>query len=130
LPVGRFIVALLISLSVPLLSQEYSVKAVEENTKKPLKGIPITLRYDCTSTGSGTKLKIHCKFIQRETDAAGIAHFPEAGSLRTIDDIYSLPIKYGMVCCDISQPKVPGTETMKFRRRTFGERLHWIFIGD
>lgn len=111
-------------------AQEYSVRAVDEATGKALRGIPITLRYDCTVTGTGIKAKIHCKFIQRRTDRDGLAHFPEAGSLHDIDDIFSLPIKWGAVCCDISKPVIPGTGTIKFRRRSVNEMLHWIFIGD
>ena len=113
-----------------LYGQEYSVRAVDAQSGKPLTGIPITLRYACIATGSGIKVKIHCKFIQRKTGADGIAHFPEAGTLNDIDDIFSLPITYRAVCCDISKPEIPGTGTIKFRRRSLGEMLHWIFIGD
>ncbi len=67
--------------------QEYSVKAVAVDSGKPLSGIPITLRYDCTYAG-----KARCKFIQRKTGSDGLAHLPEAGSLRDIDDIFSSPI--------------------------------------
>jgi hypothetical protein len=123
-------VLVLILSACQLSAQEYSVRAVEAQTGKVLRGIPITLRYDCKFTGSGINTKEHCKFIQRRTGADGIAHFPEAGSLKEIDDIFSLPISYGMVCCDIANPKIPGTGTMTFRRRSFGEMLHWIFIGD
>jgi len=122
---------------LPLLSpaqepqnQGYSVRAIDAQSGKPLRGIPITLRYSCTSTGAGLKLKIHCKFIQRKTGADGIAHFPEAGSLKDIDDIFSLPIRYGALCCDISNPVIPGTGTIKFRKRSLGQMLHWIFVGD
>jgi hypothetical protein len=102
-------VALLVSLSLPhqLYGQEYSIRAIDVKSGEPLKGIPITLRYDCTATGSAANIKMHCKFIQRKTGADGIAHFPEAGSLRDIDDIFSLPTTYGAVCCDISNPKIP-----------------------
>ena len=113
-----------------IFGQEYSVRAIDAGNGKRLKGIPITLRYACTSTGSGEKTKIRCKFIQRKTGNDGVAHFPEAGTLKDIDDIYSLPIKYGAICCDISNPVIPGTGTIKFRRRSFGEMLHWIFVGD
>jgi hypothetical protein len=87
-------------------------------------------RYDCTATGAGIKTKIHCKFLQRKTGPDGVAHFPEAGSLNVIDDIFSLPINYGMVCCDISKPVIPGVSTITFQRRSLGQTLHWIFIGD
>lgn len=125
-------VAFLIISSLPhqLYGQEFSVRAIDAKSGKPLKGIPITLRYACTATGSGPKTKIDCRFIQRKTGNDGLAHFPEAGSLKDIDDIFSLPIRYGMVCCDISNPVIPGTGTIKFERRSFGEMLHWIFIGD
>jgi hypothetical protein len=125
-------VALMTLIAFPnrLCGQEYSVRAIDANNGKPLKGIPITLRYACTSTGSGEKIQIHCKFIQRRTGRDGLAHFPEAGSLKDIDDIFSLPIEYGAVCCDISNPVIPGIGTIKFRRRSFGEMLHWVFIGD
>jgi hypothetical protein len=124
--------ATIAAMTVPLKldAQEYSVRAVDVNNGNALKGIPITLRYDCETKGSGAKTKIQCKFIQRETGNDGIAHFPEAGSLKEIDDIFSLPIAYGAVCCDISKPEIPGTGTIKFRRRSLGEMLHWIFIGD
>jgi hypothetical protein len=98
--------------------------------EKVLKGIPITLRYDCTATGAGIKTKIHCKFLQRETGPDGLAHFPEAGSLNDIDDIFSTPINDGMICCDISKPVIPGVGTITFQRRSLGQALHWIFIGD
>lgn len=110
--------------------QEYSVKAVDADYGKPLSGIPITLRYNCTYTGTGIHIKAHCQFIQRKTGSDGLAHFPEAGSLHDIDDIFSLPIAYGAVCCDISKPQIPGTGTITFKRRSLSERLHWIFIGD
>ena len=110
--------------------QEYSVRAVDADNGKPLNGIPITLRYDCTYTGTGINIKAHCQFIQRKTGPDGLAHFPEAGSLHDIDGIFSLPIAYGAVCCDISKPQIPGTGTIKFKRRTLSERLHWIFVGD
>ena len=113
-----------------LYGQEYSVRAVDAQSGKPLNGIPITLRYACVATVSGIKTKIHCKFIHRRTGADGIARFPEAGTLSDIDDIFSLPITYGAVCCDISKPEIPGMGTIKFRRRSLGAMLHWIFIGD
>src|SRR5271170_6594781 len=89
--------------------QEYSVKAVDVDTGKALAGIPINLRYDCAYTVKGVQTKVHCKVIQRKTGVDGLAHFPEAGALRNIDDIFSLPITYGAVCCDISKPQIPGT---------------------
>jgi hypothetical protein len=123
-------VLLLLALPQQLHAQEYSVAAIDLKSGKVLKGIPITLRYDCTATGTGIKTKIHCKFLQRKTETDGIAHFPEAGSLKGIDDIFSLPINYAMVCCDISKPVIPGTGSITFQRRSLGQTLHWIFIGD
>ncbi|HEY1731562.1 MAG TPA: hypothetical protein VGG15_07425 [Terriglobales bacterium] len=123
------IVILLTSLTASQ-AQEYSVRALDAESGKPLKDMPITLRYQCTSTGSGTKLNWHCKFIQRKTSEDGIAHFPEAGSLKDVEDIYSLPLLYSMVCCDISHPRIPGVGTMTFRKRSFQEVLHWVFVGD
>jgi hypothetical protein len=124
--------ALLVLLALPykLCGQEYSVQAIDVKNGKPLKGIPITLRYACTVTGSRAKTKVRCKFIQRNTGDDGIAHFPEAGSLKDIDDIFSLPISYGEVCCDIFNPVIPGMGTIKFERRSFGEMLHSIFVRD
>ena len=113
-----------------LAAQEYSVLAVDDSTGKNLSGIPITLRYACTYTGSGIDVKVHCKYIQRRTGADGLAHFPEAMSIKDFDDIYSLPITYGMTCCDITKPQIPGIGVMKFRKRSLSEALHWIFIGD
>jgi hypothetical protein len=110
--------------------QEYSVKAVDVDSGKPLAGIPINLRYDCVYTVKGAQTTVHCKVIQRKTDADGLARFPEAGSLHEIDDIFSLPIAYGAVCCDISKPQIPGTGTIKFKRRSLSEMMHWILIGD
>ncbi len=110
--------------------QEYSVRAVDASSGKTLKDIPITLRYDCTYEGTGLHINSHCKFIQRKTGQDGIAHFPEAGSLHAVDDIYSLPIEYGAVCCDITNPVSPGAGTIKFKRRTLAEMMHWIFAGD
>jgi hypothetical protein len=123
-------VLLLLGLPYQLHAQEYSIRAIDAKSGKVLKGIPITLRYDCTATGTGIKTKIHCKFLQRKTGSDGIAHFPEAGSLNEIDDIFSLPITYGMVCCDISKPVIPGMGTITFQRRSVGQTLHWIFVGD
>jgi hypothetical protein len=127
-----FSAALVCLLALPnnMTGQEYSVQAIDAKSGKPLKGIPITLRYECTASGTGIKTKVKCKFIQRKTGDDGFAHFPEAGSLRDIDDIFSLPIEYGAVCCDISKPVIPGTGTIKFQRRSLGEMLHWILIGD
>ena len=110
--------------------QEYSVKAVDVDGEKPLAGIPINLRYDCTFTAKGVQTKVHCKFIQRKTGADGLVHFPEAGLFHEIDDIFSLPIAYGAVCCDNPKPQIPGTGTIKFKRRSLGEMMHWILIGD
>jgi hypothetical protein len=110
--------------------QEYSVRAMDVDTGKTLADIPITLRYDCTYTGTGIATKAHCKFIQRRTGSDGLAHFPEAGSLKQIDDIFSLSITYGAVCCDITKPDIPGVGTIKFKQRTIGEMMHWIFVGD
>lgn len=122
---------LLLSLcAINVSAQEYAVRAVDAANGKPLAGIPITLRYDCTFTGSASNPKAHCKFIQRKTDSNGVAHFPEAGRIKEIDDIFSLPIEYGMVCCDIPDPKIPGTGTMTFKRRSVREMLQWIFVGD
>ncbi len=109
---------------------EYSVRAIDVDSGNPLKGIPITLRYDRLTTGSGIKTKVHCKFIQRKIGDEGTAHFPEAGSLKDIDDIFSTPIEYGTVCRDISKPVIPGTGIIKFKRRSLGEMLHWIFVRD
>jgi hypothetical protein len=124
--------AVLLFLGLPhqLHAQEYSVRAIDAKSGKVLKGIPITLRYDCTATGTGIKTKVHCKSIQRTTGSDGIAHFSEAGSLNDIDDIFSLPITYVMVCCDIFNPVIPGMGTITFKRRSLGETLHWIFVGD
>ena len=127
-----FIMALLSLTVFPLAmmtGQEYTVRAIEADSGKLLRGMPITLRYDCVYTGSGLKLKVKCKFIQRKTGADGLAHFPEAGSIPAIDDIFSLPIAYGAVCCDLTNPVVPGTGTIKFKRRTFGEMVQWIVAG-
>jgi hypothetical protein len=106
------------------------VRAINVESDKPLQGIPITLRYACITTGSGLKTKVRCKFIQRRTGVDGIAHFPEAASLKDIDDIYSLPITYGVVCCDISSPVIPGMGTIKFKRRSVAEILQWIVVGN
>lgn len=121
---------------VPLLcktaeAQGLTIHAVEDDTDKPLRGIPITLRYNCTAIGSGLKLKWHgCKWITRRTDKAGDAYFPEAPSLPDIDDVYSLPITYAMTCCDVQPKTFPSEATMKFKKRTLAEQLHWIFVGD
>jgi hypothetical protein len=123
------LLALLLS-SLYAIGQEYSVRAVDADTGKALTEIPITLRYDCTYTGTGLNVKAHCKFIQRRTGSDGVARFPEAGSLHQIDDIFSLPITYGAICCDITKPEIPGMGTIQFKRRSIGEMMHWIFVGD
>ncbi len=48
--------------------------------------------------------------LQRKTGPDRLAHFPEAGSLHGIDDIFSLPIAYGAVCCDLTTPVVLAPE--------------------
>ena len=120
----------ILSGSITVTAQEFTLKAVEADTGKPLTGIPITMRYGGTVTGTGANIKLHDKYIQRRTGRDGIAHFPEAGSLKDIDDVYSLPIAYGMVCCDVQPKTFPSTATMTFRKRTLRESLHWIFVGD
>ncbi|HEV2576365.1 MAG TPA: hypothetical protein VGU25_04050 [Acidobacteriaceae bacterium] len=123
--------ACVLPLSKSAEAQGLTIHAVEDGTNKPLRDIPITLRYNCTPVDSGLKLKWHgCKWIQRRTDKAGIASFPEAPSLPNIDDVYSLPITYGMTCCDVQPKSFPAEATMKFRKRTLAEQLHWIFVGD
>ena len=111
-------------------AQEYSVQAVDAQSGRPLKGIPIVLRYACTFSGSGTKAKEHCKFIHRKTDKKGIANFPEAGSLHDIDDIFPMSASYREICCDISNPVIPGTGKITFQHRSLREKLSWIFVGD
>ncbi len=107
------------------VAQEFSVHAVEDRTDKPLRDIPITLRYNCTPVGQGLDLKWKgCKWITRRTDKTGAAHFPEAGSLPDLDDVYSLPIAYGMTCCDVQPKTFPSEATMKFHKRTLAEQLH------
>ena len=129
--VGAFVLGATLALGVgDAACQEYSVKAVDVGTGKALSGMPITLRYDCSYTGTGIGIKAHCKFIQRKTGLDGVAHFPEAGSLGKIDDIFSLPVTYGAVCCDIQPAKFPGIGTITFKRRTISEMMHWIFVGD
>jgi len=120
----------ILSGSITVTAQEFTLKAVEADTGKPLTGIPITMRYGGTVTGTRANIKLHDKYIQRRTGRDGIAHFPEAGSLKDIDDVYSLPIAYGMVCCDVQPKTFPSTATMTFRKRTLRESLHWIFVGD
>jgi len=119
----------IILVTVYAAGQEYSVRAIDIDTGKTLAGIPITLRYECTYPPPGAKGRVHCKFIQRTTGSDGVAHFPEAGSLSQIDDIFSLPIAYGAVCCDITKPEIPGMGTIKFKRRTLREMMQWIFVG-
>ena len=113
-----------------LHAQEYLVRATDARSGRVLKGIPSTLRYGCTAAGWGVKTRIRCKFIHRKTGADGIAHFPEAGSLDGIDDIFSIPTRYIEVCCDISNPVIPGIGTITFKRLSIWQTLHWIFIGD
>jgi hypothetical protein len=113
-----------------LHAQEYLVRAIDAKSRRVLKGIPVTLRYACTATGSGVKTRVRCKFIQRKTGADGIAHFPEAGSLDGIDDIFSISTRYIEVCCDISNPVIPGIGTITLKRLSIWQTLHWIFIGD
>jgi hypothetical protein len=123
-------ISLLLWLPHQSQAQEYSVRAIDAESGKALKGITIVLRYACTFSGSGIKTKVHCKYIQRKTETDGIAHFPEAGSLTDIDGIFPMSNTYGEVCCDISKPMIPGMGTLKFKRRSFGQMLHWIFVGD
>jgi hypothetical protein len=78
-----------------LNAQEFALRAIDAQTGKPLSGIPITMRYAGTITGSGANIKLHDKFIHRRTGKDGFAHFPEAGLLKDIDDVFSLPITYG-----------------------------------
>ena len=126
-----YLLGFLLVLCLPseLSAQEYSVRAIDAKSGKALEGIPVTLRYACSFTNSGIKTIEHCKFIQRRTGPDGLAHFPEAGKLKDIDDIFSLPIAYSMVCCDISNPVIPGTGTITFERRSFRQILDYIFVG-
>jgi hypothetical protein len=123
-------VLLFLALAHHLRAQEYSVRAIEAKRGKALEGISITIRYACTATGSGIKVKIRCKFIHRKTGSDGVAHFPGAGNLPDIDDIFPSSTVYGEICCDIPKPAIPGVGTITFQRRSFSEMLHWIFIGD
>jgi len=111
-------------------AQEYSVLAIDAESGKPLKGITVTLRYACTYNGPATHPKIRCNYVQRKTGPDGIARFPEASSLNNIDDIYAVSNIYAQMCCDISNPAIPGTGTLKFKQRSFSELLHWVFVGD
>lgn len=106
------------------------MRAIDAKSGKALERISITLRYACTATGSGIKMKIRCKFIHRKTGGDGVAHFPEAGTLSDIDDIFPSSTVYGEVCCDIPKPVIPGVGTITFQRRSLSEMLHWIFVGD
>ena len=74
---------------------------IDAQSGKPLKGIPITLRYSCTTTGAGVSIKFHCTYLQRKTGADGIARFPEAGSLKDIDDI---SFRSDMALCAATSP--------------------------
>jgi hypothetical protein len=127
--VAYFIVSFLLSLP-QLRAQEYAVSAVDAQSGKPLHGVPIVLRYACTFTGSGAKTKQHCKFIHRSTGRDGMVHFPEAGSLTDIDAIFPSSAAYAEVGCDIVKPTTPGMGTMKFKRRSFGQMLYWVILGD
>jgi len=123
-------ISLLLGWPARALAQEYSVLAVDAQNGKPLKGIPIVLRYACTFTGSGATAREHCKFIHRRTGNDGIAHFAEAGSLTDIDDIFPVSVGYREVCCDISKPVIPGVGKITLQRRSLRERLSWILHGD
>lgn len=75
-------------------------------------------------------MQVRCKFVRRKTGSDGLARFPEAGTLKDIDDIYPASIAYQEVCCDISAPVIPGTGTITFKRRSFREMLQYIWYGD
>ena len=104
-------------------AQEYTVHAVEDSTGKDLSGIPVILRYNC-----GDTLPFHCKWITRKTGKDGLAHFPEAGTLPGIDDIYALTIPYASLG-DIQPKSFPASGTMRFKKRSLSERLQWILQG-
>src|SRR5258708_5277871 len=114
---GIFPVVFLLLFATPRSQgQEYTVQAIDADTGKGLSGIRIILRYECVFTGSGIATKEHCKFVRKKTDHNGVAHFPDAGRLSNIDDIYPWSVAYAEVCCDISHPVVPGTGTITFKR--------------
>lgn len=93
----------------------------------------ISLRYDCVTSGlpaDWRHFNIKCKFIVRKTGHDGTAYFPEAGTVKNIDDIFASSIPWAEICCDISKPVIPGMGTITFQRRSIGEMLHYMFIGD
>ncbi|MFT4112718.1 hypothetical protein [Silvibacterium sp.] len=113
--------------AMPARAQEFSVRAVDASSGKPLKGMRIAVRYDCGSPGPVWNLQMRCRLMQRKTGADGVAHFPEAGSLRAIDSIYPEPRAYEVVCCEIAKPVIPGSATITFRHKSLGERLEQLF---
>jgi hypothetical protein len=78
-------------------AQEFTLRAIDAPTGKPLPGIPITMRYAGTITGTAAKIKLHGRFMRASLAKDGAAPSPEAGSLEDINDLLSQPIAYGMV---------------------------------
>jgi hypothetical protein len=117
---------------VPRLVQSpgYSVRAIDATSRRVLKGLRMTLRYDCRASGAGINAKVHCEFITRKTGSDGIVYFPEVNSQTDIDAIYSQSITYEAVRTDVSERVIPGSETIAFRRLSFGEMLVLIFEGE
>ena len=59
-----------------------------------------------------------------------MVYFPEVNSQTDIDAIYSQSISYEAVRTDVSERVIPGSETIAFRRLSFGDTLRLIFEGE
>jgi hypothetical protein len=124
------IAVLLVMVPRSVQSRGYTVHAIDATSGRVLRALRITLRYDCRASGAGLNTKVHCEFITRKTGSDGMVYFPEVNSQTDIDAIYSQSISYEAVRTDVSERVIPGSETIAFRRLSFGDTLRLIFEGE
>ena len=124
------IAVLLVMVPRSVQSPGYTVRAIDATSGRVLRGLRITLRYDCRASGAGMHAKFRCEFITRKTGSDGMVYFPEVNSQTDIDAIYSQSITYEAVRTDASERVIPGSETIAFRRLSFGDTLRLIFEGE
>jgi hypothetical protein len=128
--------------AVSSYAQDVTVHVVEEYTKHPLKDIYLNLRIDCENPHRP-------KALQQKTDATGTAVFQSVSIAEepVCIDLFSIEYAYAPRQLDyvfISPDKadhyqkslnpiittLPAEITFRVRKRSLGERPHFMFIGD
>jgi len=122
--------------------QAITVHVINDETKKPVKDIYLNLRIDCENPHRP-------KSLQQKTDASGTAVFSSvslAGEPVCVD-LFSITYAYAPRQLDyvfVSPDKadqfkkslnpiittLPAEVTFHVVRRSLGQRLHFMFIGD